>query len=182
MHVLFAFDWAGIFVPSVPAGEIILRGSLVYLALFAILRLVPRREAGTVGLADLLLVVLIADAAQNAMSAEYHSVTDGVLLVATLVFWNYALDWLGYRFPFVGRLLHPPALLLIKDGRLLRRNMRQELVGEEELMSELRKQGLKEVSEVREARLEGDGHISIVPSDSEKRAGDKGNETKHRVV
>lgn len=162
MGSLLAIDWAGMFVPSVSPLEIVVRGSLVYLALFALIRGVLRREGGAMGLADLLLIVLIADAAQNAMSANYQSVTDGILLVATLIFWNFALDWLAYRSPVLRRILHPPPLLLIKDGKMLRRNMRQESVTEEELMGELRKHGVGAVAQVREARIEGDGQISVL--------------------
>jgi uncharacterized membrane protein YcaP (DUF421 family) len=60
-------------------------------------------------------------------------------------------------------------LLLIKDGRLLRRNMRQELVTEEELMSHLRQQGIVELAQVKEAYMEGDGQISIIPHEQPAR-------------
>jgi uncharacterized membrane protein YcaP (DUF421 family) len=161
MDKLFTVDWQAAFVPTVPLAEIVLRGTVMYLFLFALLRLM-KRGSGKVGLADLLLVVVIADAAQNAMASEYKSITEGAVLVSTLVFWNYALDWLGDRFPRIQRLLHPPPVCLVKDGKMLRRNMRQELVSEDELMSQLRLQGAKELSEVKEARLEGNGEISVV--------------------
>ena len=97
-----------------------------------------RRQAGALGLSDLLVVVLIADAAQNAMASEYKSITEGAILVGTIFFWDYFLDWLGFRIPFLRRLLRPRALLLIENGRLLRRNMRQEMITAEELMGQLR--------------------------------------------
>jgi uncharacterized membrane protein YcaP (DUF421 family) len=56
-----------------------------------------------------------------------NSVTEGVILVATIVFWSYALDWLGYQFPKFEQLMSPPPLLLVDHGKLIRRNMRQEL-------------------------------------------------------
>src|SRR5262245_49007634 len=127
------------------------------------MRLVLKREAGTIGLPDLLMTVLIADAAQNAMASEYHSIPEAAVLIATIVFWNYALYWLSHHFPRIERLLYPPPLLLIKDGRLLRRNKRQELVTEEELMSHLRQQGIADLAQVQEAYMEGDGQISIIP-------------------
>ena len=166
-YVLLAIDWRAIFVPSQSVPEIILRGTLTYLALFTLMRVVLKRETGTIGMADLLMLVLIADAAQNAMAAEYKSVTEGVVLVATLIFWNYALDWLGYRIAFVGRLVHPPPLELIRDGQMLRRNMRKELLTEEELMSHLRQQGIERVSEVKRAYIEGDGRISFIKFESD---------------
>ena len=115
-----------------------------------------------IGIADLLVVVLVADAAQNAMAAEYKSITEGALLVFTIVFWNYAVDWLGYRFPALQRFVRPPPLQLIKDGRMLVRNMRQEMITAEELNSQLRQQGIESCAEVKEAYIEGDGRISII--------------------
>jgi uncharacterized membrane protein YcaP (DUF421 family) len=70
------------------------RGSTVYLTLFFLLRIVLRRESGGMGITDLLVIVLLADAVQNAMAGDYHSVPDGLLLGATLIFWSFALDWL----------------------------------------------------------------------------------------
>ena len=167
MDTLLHIDWKSTFYPTVGAAEIFLRGTIVYLFLFFILRIL-RREAGTIGISDLLLVVLIADAAQNAMSSDYKSVTDGVILVGSIVFWDYFLNWLGYKFPACRRLLRPPPLLLIKDGRLLRRNMRQEMITEEELIGLLRERGIERVDEVKKLFIEGDGKISVIRRDSNK--------------
>ena len=78
MEALLQIDWKAVFVPTVSLLEIVLRGTLVYLLLFFVLR-VLRREAGALGISDLLVVVLIADAAQNAMGSEYKSVTEGAV-------------------------------------------------------------------------------------------------------
>ena len=165
MTTVFHIDWQSLFMPSFPMGEIFLRGTIVYLFLFIVLRIL-RREAGALGISDLLVVVLIADAAQNAMASEYKSITEGLVLVTTIAFWDYALDWLGYRFSAVQRLLRPAPLLLIKDGRIQRRNLRQEMITEEELMGQLREQGIESVEEVKKSYMEGDGHISVIRKDS----------------
>ena len=165
MDTLLQIDWKSVFVPAVSPLEIVLRGTFVYLLLFFVLR-VLRREAGALGISDLLVVVLIADAAQNAMASEYKSVTEGAVLVGTIVAWDYALDWLGYRFPALGRLLRPAPLPLIKDGRVLRQNLRKEMITTEELMGQLREQGVESVGEVKRCRLEGDGHVSVIKKDS----------------
>jgi uncharacterized membrane protein YcaP (DUF421 family) len=145
--------------------EIFVRGTATYLALFVLLRTVLRREAGAVGITDLLVVVLIADAAQNAMSDDYSSVPDGLLLVITIVFWSWALNWLGFRFPRIQRLIHPAPLPLVKDGRMLRKNMAHELITEDELLSQLRLQGASDVSQVESALMEPDGRISVITRD-----------------
>jgi uncharacterized membrane protein YcaP (DUF421 family) len=107
--------------------------------------------------------VLIAGAAHDALAPKYTSVTDGLVLVGTILFWNTVLAWLAYRFPLVERITHPPAVPLIKDGKLLRGNMRRQLITEELLLAHLRAYGVDDVAAVREARIEGDGRISVIP-------------------
>jgi uncharacterized membrane protein YcaP (DUF421 family) len=165
MDSLLQVDWKSVFVPTVSLAEVVLRGTLVYLLLFFLLR-VLRREAGALGISDLLVVVLIADAAQNAMASEYKSVTEGAVLVGTIIAWDYLLDWLGFTFPAFGRLLRPAPLPLVKDGRLLRQNMRKEMISTGELMSQLREQGVASVGEVKRCYLEGDGHVSVIKRDA----------------
>jgi uncharacterized membrane protein YcaP (DUF421 family) len=119
----------------------VIRGTIAYLAIFVLLRLVFKRQSGNVRMSDLLVLVLIADAAQNAMAANYQSVPDGLLLVVTIIGWAYVFDCLGYHIPLIGRFVHPEPLLIVKGGRMLRHNMRKELITLEELMSQLREQG-----------------------------------------
>jgi uncharacterized membrane protein YcaP (DUF421 family) len=82
--------------------------------------------------------------------------------VATIIFWSYFLDWLAYHFPRFESLLHPPPLPLVRDGKMLARNMRRELITVDELMSHLREEGVTDLKEVRIASMEGDGRISVV--------------------
>ena len=169
MEILVGVDWEKLFVPSTPLLETVLRGTLMYLALFLLMRFVLQRETGALGLADLLVVVLLADAAQNGLADDYSSIPDGVLLVGTILFWSYALNWPGYRVPSFERLLHPAPMPLIRNGRLLRKNMERELVTEEELMSQLRLQGVDDLGEVKAVHMEGDGRFSVILRESATR-------------
>jgi uncharacterized membrane protein YcaP (DUF421 family) len=153
------------FVPKVSLLELVLRGSIMYLGIFAAMR-VSRRIVGALGTADLLIVVLVADAAQNAMSAEYHSVTEGVVLVGTIFVWNYVIDWAEYKFPRLLPLLEGKPLPLIQNGRLMRRNLRAELITIAELKSQLREHGIEDLSEVKRCCLEPDGHLSVIKVDA----------------
>lgn len=162
-------DWKSLFTLDVPALEIILRGSVMYLSLFILLRVVLKRQAGSLGMTDLLLITLIADASQNALAGEYKSLPAGILLVSTIIFWSYALDWLSFKFPWFSRLIEPKPLPLVKDGKLLYKNMRRELITEEELMSQIREQGLDDIGKVKEAYMESDGHISIVKQEKRRK-------------
>ncbi len=159
-------DWAAVFLPDAPLLEIFVRGTVVYLALFTLLRVVLKRQSSGVGVTDVLVIVLIADAAQNAMAGDYKSVPDGVLLVATIIFWSYALDWLSFRSAWVERLITPPPLELVRNGIMLRDNMRQELITVGDLMAQLREQGIDELGRIKCARMEGDGRLSVIRRDS----------------
>jgi uncharacterized membrane protein YcaP (DUF421 family) len=155
-------DWGAMFGLSVSPVELIVRGSAMYLFLFVLFRVVIRRRVGAVGMADILVLVIIADAAQNGMSGEYKSVTDGAILVGTIVAWDYLIDWLNYHVPALRNWLEPPPLLLIRDGRVIRRNLRHEFVTEDELKAKLREHGVTDIAEVREARMETDGEVSVI--------------------
>jgi uncharacterized membrane protein YcaP (DUF421 family) len=78
---------------------------------------------------------------------------DGIVLVAIIIFWNYAFDWLRFRFTWFASLIEAP-LPLIKNSNLLRRNMRQELITEHDLRMQLREQGLYDLTKVKEAYIE----------------------------
>jgi uncharacterized membrane protein YcaP (DUF421 family) len=155
-------DWGELFGVSVSPLELIVRGTCMYWFLFALFRFVVRRDIGTIGVADILVLVIVADAAQNAMAGEYKTITDGMVLVATIVFWNYLTDRLSYAWPRFRRLAQPPPLLLIKEGRIQKGNLRREYVSEEELMAKLREKGIDQVSQVKRAYLEPDGEISVI--------------------
>ncbi|HKO56524.1 MAG TPA: YetF domain-containing protein [Thermoanaerobaculia bacterium] len=161
--------WSTTFHLTVSPLEIIVRGSIIYLVLFFVL-VKFRRPAGGLGVGDLLLLVLIADAAQNAMSADYKSVPDGLILIGTLLFWNLFIDWLAVRWKWLDAKLHPKPLPLARDGEMIEENMRRRWVTPAELEGRIREHGMEEVGDVKVAYMEGDGKISIIgfdPSDGE---------------
>jgi uncharacterized membrane protein YcaP (DUF421 family) len=154
-------NWASVFTPQAPLAEILVRGSLMYLVLFVLLRLTPARETGALNTSNLLVMVLLADASQNAMVARHDSVVDGVLIVATIVGWSVVLDWLGYHVPWLHRLLRTPPVRLVRDGRILRANLRREMMTQDELMAQLREHGVEAVEHVKGAWIEADGRVSV---------------------
>ncbi len=163
---MWGVDVGELFVFSLPIGEIVLRGSVMYWFLLVLFRAVARRDIGAVGLADVLVIVIIADAAQNAMAGGYETISDGLVLISTIVFWNVAVDWLSYRFAWFRRLAQPSALLLVDRGRILHRNLRQELMSVDDLMAKLREHGVERPEQVKRACMESDGTITVI-----KRAG-----------
>jgi uncharacterized membrane protein YcaP (DUF421 family) len=86
-------------------------------------------------------------------------------LVATIAFWDYFLDWLGYHVPKVKWLIRPSPLVLIKAGRINKQDLQKEMITEDELIAQLREQGVETVDGVKLSYLEGDGHISVIKKD-----------------
>ena len=164
-------DLAHLFALTVSPLELIVRGSAVYWFLYVLFRFVLRRDVGSMAMADVLLVVLIADASQNAMAGEYTSITDGCVLVATIAFWNYLLDWASYRFDVVRRIVEPPPLLLVDDGRLILRNLRRQMISIEELRGKMREHGIERWEDVHKAYMEADGEISVLRRESRGESG-----------
>ena len=118
--------------------------------------------SGQLGVADVLFIVLIADASQNGMAGEYRSLADAAVLLGTLVACNVALDWAIYRWPAMQRLMFAPTVELIRDGKILRRNLKREWVTVDELMGKLREAGIADVADVKLAMLEADGQLSVL--------------------
>ena len=160
-------DWAGVFAPDLSLAESFLRGSVVYLSLLVLFRVVLKRQAGSLGLPDIMLAVLVSECVSNALSAEAKSVPNGLAAAAALLFWNYALDRLSNRWPWLERLLEPAPVPLVRDGEPIRENMDREGVSQEELQGQLRESGVDDVSRVRSAILESNGSVSVIPKEAE---------------
>jgi uncharacterized membrane protein YcaP (DUF421 family) len=150
---------------AVPPWELVLRSALIYFALLAALRIFGKREVGQFTLYDLVLVLLVANAVQPAMTGPDSSLTGGVVIIVTLVLLNFVVGRLD-RIGLFHRLLEPEPTLIVRDGRYLARNLRREGVEREEVETASREHGLDDVSKVEMAVLEPDGTISIVGRDS----------------
>lgn len=164
--MFWSIDWNGIFTPENSLGELFVRATIMYFLIFVLLRAVLKRQAGGIGTTDVLVIVLLAEVAGNGIAAEYKSVVEGAVLVGTILFWSYMLDWAGYRFPAFERILRAPTLLLVENGKILRKNMKAELVTMEELMAQLREKGIEDYAQVKKACMEADGMISVIKMDA----------------
>ncbi len=157
MHELVA-----LLVPTMPLAEIVFRSSVGFLALVLLLRLVPKRNAGHISPNDMLVLIVIGGMGADSITGGSFALGDIFLMIALVLGWGYLLDVVEFHFPAVRRLLRDDASKLVENGRMLRRNMRRELVTEDELMSSLRRAGIEDLSTVRLAILEADGEISFI--------------------
>jgi uncharacterized membrane protein YcaP (DUF421 family) len=150
---------------GIPPWELVVRAIVIYVALLGALRLFGKREVGQFTLYDLVLVLLVANAVQPAMTGPDSSLAGGILIIATLILLNWAIGQLD-RFRIFHRLFQPQPSLIIKDGHYLTDRMRREGVDLDETQMAIREHGLRDVSEVQMGVLEPDGTISIVGKDA----------------
>ena len=152
---------ADIFIPEMPLIEILLRGIILYFLILFILRVLPRRSAGELGAMDLVFILLLTEAASHAL-VDFTTLGDGLIMLVVFVICNYGVNYLTYHHRFFRKLFEQRPVQIIKDGRLVYRNMRRELITKDELMANLRENGIEDVSDVKKAFVESEGNISFI--------------------
>lgn len=154
-----------VFSLQTPLWEIAARGTMVYLVLAVVVRLMPKRHAGNLSPNDLIAMVIVGALAADAIIGDARTVTDILLMVVVVLVLDYAFNIVEYYVPRFRRIAQDTPTLLIHNGQLLRRNLRHEKLTEQELMAALRKDGIEEIGQVKQAILEVDGHISVIRRD-----------------
>ncbi len=157
-------SWIEVFAFETPLLELLTRSTILYFLILFFLRILPRRTGAELGITDIVYILIVAESAARSLG-EYQSVGDGAVVVATLMGWNYALNFLSYRFPFFDRLTSAPPLTIVKNGRVIKRALEKELLTEEELMESIRKQGVEKISDIKIARVEPEGRITVIKKD-----------------
>jgi uncharacterized membrane protein YcaP (DUF421 family) len=152
---LFSVDLADIQSFTVSPLELILRGTLMFWFLFVVFRFILQRDVGALGISDFLLVVILGNAAQNGMIGSATSLIDGMVLIATLIF-------VSFQFPLVRGFTSAPRLCLMRDGKLLRRNLRREFITDDQLNARIRREAFEDLAIVKRLYLEADGEMSLI--------------------
>jgi uncharacterized membrane protein YcaP (DUF421 family) len=145
------------------AWAIAARSAIVYLAVFAGLRIAGKRELGQMTVFDLVVILLIANAVQNAMVGPDFSVQGGILAAFVLIVLNRAVALLRLQGGTWGRLIEGTPTVLVEDGELIEPHVRREGLERSELEMVVREHGVDSIGDVKLAVLETDGSISIVP-------------------
>ena len=153
---------------QVPAWELAIRATAIYVAVLVGLRLFGKREVGQFTLIDLVLILLLANAVQPAMTGPDTSLTGGLVIIVTLIVVNRAIAFARGRLPFVQWLVESPPTTIAQDGAWVPGALEREELSPEDVMMALHEHGLTDVKEVKLAVLEGDGMISVVPRDPSK--------------
>lgn len=146
-------------------GVLVVRAVIVYVFLGIALRIAGRRELAQMTAFDLVLLLILANAVQNSINAGDNSLGGGLISAATLLAINFAVGEAAYRWRWFERIVQGRPLTLVRDGKLVMRNLRRERITVEELRSALRKQNVDGVSRCKQAVLESDGTLTAVRDD-----------------
>lgn len=145
--------------------EIIIRCLIVYLFILFAFRLFGKRQIGQMTPLDLVLLLLLSNAVQNAMTGPDTSIQGGLVAAATLLLLNFLLNTLLFKSKWARKLLEGSPTLLINNGKILAQNLKHEQLTQNEVLQALREHGVARVEDVRIAVLELDGSISVVRHD-----------------
>lgn len=144
--------------------ESIVRGAVVYLVLLLVFRITGKRSLAQITTFDAVLLLIIAEAIQQAMVESDNSMTNAFMLVITLLGLDVLFSLLAVRSTKIDKLLNDAPLVLVENGQMLKDRMMKARVGEDDILEEARMlMGVERVDQIKYAVLERNGGISIIP-------------------
>ena len=155
-----------LFKLSIPWWELVIRSLLIYAVFFIGLRIFGKRELGQFTTFDLVLILLVANALQPAITGPDNSVTGGVVIIVSLLLVNRGVAMLRSHWPWFDELVEPGPTVIARDGQWLTKAMEEEGLSLEDGEMALREHGVAKVDGVKLAVLEEDGSISVITSDA----------------
>ena len=157
-----------LFELSAPWWHFVLRAVVIYVLVMLLVRLSGKRAVGQFTPFDLVVVILLGNAVQNGINGGDNSLTGAVIMASTLIGLNYLVAMLTSRFRFFEKIVEGHRVLVARDGKVLERVLRRELISKHDFEEALRMNNVESVEDVETAMLETNGHISVVPKDKKK--------------
>ncbi|MGH2417400.1 MAG: DUF421 domain-containing protein [Candidatus Limnocylindria bacterium] len=142
--------------------DIVLRATVIFLALYALVRLMGKRELGQMTPFELIVLVVIGDLIQQGVTQNDFSMTGAVIAISTIAFWALVMSWASYLWPRAERLLEGEPRVIVRNGELLTANLRRNRLTRSEIESEMRLAGIGHLRDVAWAILEPRGKISFI--------------------
>jgi uncharacterized membrane protein YcaP (DUF421 family) len=149
---------------------IVLSSVAVYIFIILAIRFFGKKELSQLSVFDLVFILLISNAVQNAMVLGNETLLGGLVAALSLFTLNYLLKRLQLKFPKFGKLVQGEAIMLVYQGKIIPAHLRMAGISEDELMQAIREHGVASISEVDLAILEVDGNISVLSHDFTKRS------------
>lgn len=147
---------------TTPLSELLIRGTCIYFFMFIIMKIWGKKHLGEMAAFDFILLLFISEAVQNSLVDDDKSITGGMIIIVTFLFWNSLINKLTFRFRKLEKLLDGEPQIVIKNGHVDTNLLRKEKITEQELFEALRQQGVDELKKVKKATLETNGHLSVI--------------------
>jgi uncharacterized membrane protein YcaP (DUF421 family) len=146
--------------------ESVIRALVIYFFLVLVLRLAGRRTLDQMTAFDLVLMLIISEAASQALGGGDTSLTNAFVLITTLILTDVVLSLCKQRWKTLDRIMDGVPLVIVENGRPIRDLMERARVDEEDVLMKARElQGLERMDQIKFAVLERSGEISIIPKE-----------------
>lgn len=151
---------------SLPILELLLRGTAIYFLVAAVFRIAPKRHVGGNSANDILALVILGGLVADAMSTGSKKPGDFLILAAVITFWEWILNYLEVRSRLVARFTQEQPTVIVMNGVRCHRQMRREMITEDELQACMRRSGIESIDAVKRATVESTGEISFICKDA----------------
>jgi uncharacterized membrane protein YcaP (DUF421 family) len=138
---------------------------IIYVFIVIAIRLFGKKELAQLSVVDMVFILLISNAVQNAMVGPDSTLVGGLVAASTLFLVNYIFKYVRYRFPKIGKVIEGDAAMLIYKGKILESHLQRAKITHDELMEAVREHGVASVEDVDLAIMEVDGNISVLSSE-----------------
>lgn len=145
--------------------DIVARAAVMFFVLYVLLRIMGKRELGQLTPFELVVMIVLGDLIQQGVTHNDFSLTGAILAISTFAFLAVAMSWITYLFPRAEKLLDGEPRVVIRDGKLLKENLRRDRMTQSEVESEMRMAGIASMDQVAWGILEPQGQISFIKKD-----------------
>ena len=142
--------------------DIVLRGCVIFVFLYVLMRVIGRRELSSLEPFDLILLVVLGDAVQQGLTQDDYSLTGAILAIGTIAMLQLAVSFTNFKFPKLRSILDGEPIVVVQDGKPIDKTLRRERVTLDDLAAAMRKQGIGSLDDVQWAVMETSGIISFL--------------------
>lgn len=142
--------------------DIVLRATIIFFALYVLVRLLGKRELAQLTPFELIVLVVIGDLVQQGVTHNDFSLSGATLAIATMGFWALALSWITFHSRRAESLLDGEPRVIVRDGEIIGENLRRDRLTEAEILSEMRLAGIGQLRDVAWGILEPRGKMSFI--------------------
>jgi uncharacterized membrane protein YcaP (DUF421 family) len=160
-EIFMSHDLQSLLHFEVAPWSLVVRALVVYLGVLLLLRISGKRQIAQMGATEFVAILLISNAVQNSMNGGDNSLIGGMLLAVTLIVLSSGISYFTYKSKIISTIFEGTPTLIIRNGKLIKKNIERERLSETEVKTMLRKQGIQTCHDIAVGILEADGTLSV---------------------